>query len=345
MLLPISNITLPTMETTIPLSTELAFPTLDLRLDHLSSSSSVISTDPTKSDGMESAQLPEWMMERTTASRSKSMDLPFTKKSSPQSTDKHLPPQLLTPRSSLTPSVEEHITEFIKSSRESISTQLLPMLSSLSLSLEAEPSIKASSPMLLFPNTSRLMIPALDAVLLAAPLTLVLIPPLDHPPVLLAILKPDSSSTPMREDAPVFLDSILIPPRPSNAINALPFTAQSAMPPDPSNASPALLEPLLESETPAPVELDTSSMELPANNVPTNAKPAAHPTEPALHVSTPSAETSLKTVNALLDSLIPEPSTALLATLPVKPAPMDHHALHAQLLPSETSPLPVCAHA
>ena len=189
------------------------------------------------------------------------------------------------------------------------------------------------------------MIPALDAVLPAAPPTLVLIPPLDHPPALLAIPKLDSSSTPVREDALVFQDSILTPPRPSNATNALPSTAQFAMPPDPNNAPPVSLEPFLESVTPALVELDTSSMELPANNAPINARPAAPPTEPALHASTPSAETSPRTVNALLDSLIPEPLTAQLATPPAIPAPMDHHALHAQLLPPETSPLPVCAPA
>ena len=189
------------------------------------------------------------------------------------------------------------------------------------------------------------MIPALDAVLLAALPTLVLIPPLDHPPVLLAIPKLDSSSTPVREDAPVFQDSILTPPRPSNATNALPSTAQFAMPPDLNNASPVSLELFLESETPALVELDTSSMEPPVNNAPINAKPAAHPTVLALHASMLFAETSLKTVNALLDSLIPELLTAQLATLLATPALMDHHAHHAQLLPSETSPLLVCAHA
>lgn len=199
--------------------------------------------------------------------------------------------------------------------------------------------------MLLFLNTLRLMIPALDAVLLAAPLTLVLILPLDHLPVLLAIPKLDSSSTPMREDAPAFQDSILIPPRPSNATNALLSTAQSAMPPDLNNASPVSLELFLESETPALVELDISSMEPPANNAPINAKLAAHPTVLALHALMPFAETSLKTVNALLDSLIPELLTAQLATLLVKPALMDHHAHHAQLLPSETSLLLVCVHA
>lgn len=109
------------------------------------------------------------------------------------------------------------------------------MLSSQSLLLEAELFLKASTLMLLFLNILRLMILALDVVLQAAPLTLVLIPPLDHLPALLAILKLDFSLTPMREDAPVFQDSILTPLRPSNAINALLFTAQSAMPPDPNN--------------------------------------------------------------------------------------------------------------
>lgn len=93
------------------------------------------------------------------------------------------------------------------------------------------------------------------------------------------------------------------------------------------------------------VELDISSMELPVNNAPINAKLAAHPMVPALHVSMLSVETLLKTVNALLDSMTQEPLTAHLATPLVKPALMDHHALHALLLLSEISPLLVCAHA
>jgi len=102
------------------------------------------------------------------------------------------------------------------------------------------------------------MIPVLDAVLLAALAILVLILPLDLLPALPAILKLDSSTILVKEDAPVSLDSTLIPPRPSNATNALPSTAQSVIPPDPSNASPVSLEPLSELETPAPVELDIS---------------------------------------------------------------------------------------
>jgi hypothetical protein len=102
------------------------------------------------------------------------------------------------------------------------------------------------------------MIPALDAVLLAAPLILVLILQLDLLPVLPAILKLDFSSIPMKEDAHAFPDSTLTPPKPSNAINALPFTVLSAMLPDQSNVLLVSLEPLLELETLALVELDIS---------------------------------------------------------------------------------------
>lgn len=218
---------------------------------------------------------------------------------------------------------------------------------SLSLfhSLEAEPSIRVSSLMLCFLNILRPMIPAVDAVLLAAPPILVLILLLDLLPVLLAILKLDFSSTQVKEDALASLDSILTPPKPSNATNVLPSTAQSAILPDQSNASPVSLEPPSELVIPAPVELDTLSMELPANNAPTNAKPAALPMEPVPHASMPFAEILPKTVNALLDSMIPELSTAQPVTQPVRPAPTDHPVPPAQFKPQETSPLLVCAPA
>lgn len=131
------------------------------------------------------------------------------------------------------------------------------------------------------------MILTLDAVSLVARPILVLIPPSLLLPVCIATLKLDSGTTLTMVPALVCLDIILIPPRPSSAMPAQPFTAPSATLPTLPNATPV---PLVQSSTtsprPAPARLVTSSMELPASSVLTTARPAAHPMVPVLAVLT-----------------------------------------------------------
>lgn len=160
------------------------------------------------------------------------------------------------------------------------------------------------------------MILTLDAVSLAAQPILVLIPLLLLLPVCTATLKLDSGTTLTMVPALVSLDFTLIPPRPSSAMLARPFTAPFATLPTLLNATPAPLEPSSTmSPRPAPAQLVTSSMELPASNVLTAVRPAAHPTEPALVVLTLRGEISLKIASALMVSMTQDRLTALPALL------------------------------
>jgi hypothetical protein len=146
------------------------------------------------------------------------------------------------------------------------------------------------------------MILVLVVVSQAAQPTLVLIQPFLLLPAFTATLKQDCSTTLTMEPALVFQDTILTQPRPSNAMHAHPSTVQFATQPIPLNATPVPLEPSSTTlPTPAHAQMDTLSTEPLASNVPTAAKPAILPTEPAQLVLTLNTETSPKTASASLD--------------------------------------------
>ncbi len=197
-----------------------------------------------------------------------------------------------------------HSTESTKSSRESTSTQLLPMLSSQSHMLAARMSIKTFSLTSSSPNTSKHTTPTPAAVSQAALPTLVLTPWSLLQPVSTAIPKQDYGTIPTTELAHVSQAFTLTQPKPSNATPAQPFTAQSAILWTQPNAIPAPLE---DSSTTSPslvlAQLDTMSAELLANNAPTNAKPVLHPMEPVQLALIQLRETVTKTVNVLSASM------------------------------------------
>jgi hypothetical protein len=164
----------------------------------------------------------------------------------------------------------------------------------------------------------RPMILILDAVFPVVLPILVLIP--------LFLLLPVSTVTPRpvlliiltMEPAPVSLDSILIPLRPSSAMLAQLCTARSAIPPIPLNAPLVLLVPFSTMPlSPVLALLDILSTEPPVSNVPITVNLATVPLVAAHHALMPLAGTSLKIVNASLDSMIQDQSTAPLAHPPV----------------------------
>ena len=168
------------------------------------------------------------------------------------------------------------------------------------------------------------MILTLDAVCLVALPILVLIPLSLLLHACIATLKLDCGITLTTEPAPVSLDTILIPPRPSSAMPAQPFTVPFATLPTLLSATPAPLEQLSTmSLQPAPAQLVTSSMELPANSVLITVRLAAHPMELALAVLTPLEEISLKIASAPTASTTHAQLTALPALLLALLAPTE----------------------
>lgn len=181
------------------------------------------------------------------------------------------------------------------------------------------------------------MILTLDVVSLVARLILVLIPLLLLLPVCIAILKLDYGTTLTMVPALVSLDIILIPPRHSSAMPALPFTAPSAILPTLPNATPALLvQSSTTSPRPAPARLVTSSMELPVSSVLTTVRPAAHRMVLALAVLTLRGGISLKIASASVASMTLALLTALPALLLASPAPTEPDVPLAMPLSSET---------
>ena len=173
-----------------------------------------------------------------------------------------------------------------------------------------------------------------DAALLLAPLSLVLMFKSTLQSVSIATPMLDLSTVPTMVLVPARVDSILIQPRPSNAILAVPPTVTFAFQLAQVSALPASLEPLLIMFLSlALVVTDTLLMELLVKHALINVKTVLPQLLLALLVLILPTEISAKDVPASMDSLIMEELIVQLVQAPASPAPT-HRDVPAAMQPS-----------